>query len=90
MPDHSSVIGLAVGRFLEIVPNRRLKFTWGWEMPERRIPPGSPTVEIELLPHGTGTLLRLTHTGLPPDWVELHRQGWEKHIGMLEAVVAGI
>jgi uncharacterized protein YndB with AHSA1/START domain len=81
--------GFAVGRFLEIMPNRRLKFTWGWEMPERRIPPGSSTVEIELLPQGTGTLLRLTHTGLPPDWVELHRQGWEKHIGMLEAVVAG-
>ncbi|PZS03859.1 MAG: hypothetical protein DLM70_08470 [Chloroflexi bacterium] len=67
--------GLATGRFLEIVPEQRLKFTWGWEMPERRIPPGSSLVEIDLRPEGSGTLLRLTHTGLPPDWVELHRQG---------------
>jgi uncharacterized protein YndB with AHSA1/START domain len=81
--------GFAVGRFLEVVPERRLKFTWGWEMPEHRIPPGSSTVEIELVPEGTGTLLRLTHTGLPPDWVDEHRQGWEKHISILEVVAAG-
>ena len=58
-------------------------------MPERRIPPGSSTVEIELLPQGTGTLLRLKHTGLPPDWVELHRQGWELYIGKLEVIAVG-
>jgi uncharacterized protein YndB with AHSA1/START domain len=79
--------GFATGRFLEVVPNRRLKFTWGWEMPERGIPPGSSTVEIDLLPDGTGTLLRLMHTGLPPDWVELHRQGWDLYVGKLQSVV---
>lgn len=75
--------GFASGRFLEVVPDRLVRFTWGWEMPERRIPPGSSTVQIELQPEGDGTLLRLTHTGLPPDWVELHRQGWEMYMGRL-------
>ena len=81
--------GFAAGRFLEVVPDRRLVFTWGWEMPERRIPPGSSTVEIELLPEDNGTLLRLTHTGLPPDWVDVHREGWELYIGRLQAVAGG-
>jgi uncharacterized protein YndB with AHSA1/START domain len=78
--------GFATGRFLEIVPNRRLIFTWGWEMPERGIPPGSSRVVIELLPEGTGTLLRLTHSGLPPDWIELHRQGWDLYLGKLQII----
>jgi uncharacterized protein YndB with AHSA1/START domain len=81
--------GFAVGRFLEVVNDRRLKFTWGWEKPERQIPPGSSTVEIELLPRNGGTLLRLTHTGLPPDWVELHREGWETYIAKLEVIASG-
>lgn len=77
--------GFAVGRFLEVVHDRRLVFTWGWEMPDRPIPPGSSTVEIELLPDGTGTLLRLTHTGLPPAWVDVHRQGWDHYIDRLQS-----
>lgn len=81
--------GFATGRFVEVVPDRRLVFTWGWEIPERRIPPGSSTVEIELLPDGNGTLLRLTHSGLPPDWVELHRQGWELYLSRLQIVATG-
>lgn len=80
--------GFASGRFLEIVPNRLVMFTWGWEMPDRHIPPGSSTVRIELQPRGSGTLLRLTHTGLPPDWVDLHQQGWEMYMGRLQEVAA--
>lgn len=78
--------GFASGRFLEVVSNRLVKFSWGWEMPDRRIPPGSSMVKIELTPEGSGTLLRLTHTGLPPDWVDLHRQGWELYIGRLRDI----
>jgi hypothetical protein len=38
------------------------------------------------VPDGSGTLLRLTHTGLPPDFVDLHRQGWELYVGKLQAL----
>lgn len=49
---------------------------------------GSSTVEIELLPEGSGTLLRLTHRGLPPEFVDVHREGWELYVSRLQ-VVAG-
>ncbi|HEX8917295.1 MAG TPA: SRPBCC family protein [Chloroflexota bacterium] len=80
--------GFAAGRILEVIPNRRLVFTWGWEMSDHGVPPGSSTVRIELLPDGSGTLLRLTHTGLPPESVDLHQQGWDLYTGRLQAVAS--
>ena len=42
-PDGSTV----VGRFLELVPYRRIVFTYGWEDGRMGVPPESTTVEIE-------------------------------------------
>ncbi len=81
--------GFASGRFLEVEHNRRVSFTWGWEKPDIPIPPGASTVEIELVPQESGTLLRLTHTGLPPEWVEQHQGGWDLFMGRLADTVAG-
>lgn len=78
--------GFASGRVVEVIRDQRLIFTWGWEKSDMPVPPGSSTVEIELVPDGSGTLLRLTHTGLPPDFVDLHRQGWELYVGKLQAL----
>src|SRR5918998_1586619 len=52
--------GFASGRVLEIVPDRRIVFTWGWEAPGSPVPPGSTKVTIELIPEGRGTRIRLT------------------------------
>ena len=38
------------GQFVELVPARRIVFTYGWERPDVEIPPGSTTVEITLEP----------------------------------------
>jgi uncharacterized protein YndB with AHSA1/START domain len=54
----------ASGTVLEVVPERRLVFTWGWEEESLGVPPGSTVVEIELEPDGDGTFLRLTHRDL--------------------------
>jgi uncharacterized protein YndB with AHSA1/START domain len=81
--------GFASGSFVEIVPGRRLVFTWGWETESLGVPPGSTTVEIELEPDGDGTLLRLTHRGLPAGSVELHRHGWEHYAGRLVIAADG-
>ena len=58
--------GWASGRFLEVDPPRRIVFTWGWEIERSPLPPGASVVEVELIPQGEGTLLRLTHRDLPP------------------------
>ena len=75
---------VASGTFVEVVPNRRLVFTWGWEGEGSPVPPGSTTVVIELEPDAAGTRLRLTHSALaPPPVAEHHRLGWEQYVGRL-------
>jgi uncharacterized protein YndB with AHSA1/START domain len=84
---------VARGEFVEVDPPRRLVFTWGWEVggggPEA-VPPGSSTVEIDLIPTATGTLLRLVHSGLPDGAaVEAHGQGWTHYLGRLAVAAPG-
>ena len=81
---------VASGRFVEVVPAQRLVITWGWEGEAPPVPPGSTTVVIELEPAGTGTLLRLTHTGLASEPVaEHHREGWELYLERLRVRAEG-
>jgi uncharacterized protein YndB with AHSA1/START domain len=65
--------GSIEGTYLEIVPNRKVVFTWGGL---QGLAPGASTVEFRIEPHGAGTLLRLRHYGLPKSRIEPHRDGW--------------
>jgi uncharacterized protein YndB with AHSA1/START domain len=81
---------VASGRFVEIVPVQKLVITWGWEGEAPPVPPGSTTVVIELEPAETGTLLRLTHSGLAQQPVaEHHRDGWERYLERLRVRAEG-
>ena len=55
---------VARGEFREVVPVHRLAYSFGWEGDEE-VPPGSGLVEIDLMDRDGGTLLRMTHSGLP-------------------------
>jgi uncharacterized protein YndB with AHSA1/START domain len=61
------------GTYLEVVPNRKVVFTWGGV---EGLAPRASTVEFRLDPHDRGTLLRLRHHGLPKSRVEPNRRGW--------------
>jgi uncharacterized protein YndB with AHSA1/START domain len=76
------------GSFTELVENRRVVFTWGWEG-HPTVPPGSSTVTIELVPAGSGTIVVLTHSGLPPDEIGVHRVGWDHYLPRLRAIAQG-
>src|SRR5204862_7987117 len=52
------------GSFREVVTVHRLAYSFGWDGSEV-VPPGSSLVEIDLLEQPDGTVVRLTHTGLP-------------------------
>jgi uncharacterized protein YndB with AHSA1/START domain len=78
--------GYASGEFTEVVPDRRVVFTWGWERPDSPVSPGTSIVEIELIPDGRETIVRLTHKGLPGEARDIHRQGWENYTYRLAAV----
>ncbi len=80
---------VASGRFVELVTNRRVVFTWGWREGTFGVTPGSSTVEIDLVPDGADTLIRLTHRGLPDAAREPHSAGWELYLGRLAISAAG-
>ena len=78
---------VARGEYLEVVPNRRVVFTWGWE--GSSLPPGSSTVEVTLIPDGDGTIVRLSHMGLTDEQRVEHAKGWEHFMARLTIAVEG-
>jgi uncharacterized protein YndB with AHSA1/START domain len=81
---------VASGRFVEVVPEQRLVFTWGWEGDAPPVAPGSTTVVIELEADRDGTLVRLTHSGLePPPVADHHRDGWVRYLERLRVRAEG-
>lgn len=84
MPDGAT----ARGEFVELVPDRRVVFTWGW-IDHPGVPPGSSTVEIDIASHEQGSNVTITHRGLPADEIELHTLGWNQHLPRLAAAAEG-
>ena len=78
-----------VGEFAEIVPDRKVVFTFGWDEPGHPIPAGSTEVEITLIPDDGKTVVRLVHRGLPDDAVGDHTGGWDHYLGRLAVVATG-
>jgi uncharacterized protein YndB with AHSA1/START domain len=73
----------ARGAFREVVPVHRLAYSFGWEGDEE-VPPGSSLVEIDLIDRDGGTLLRMTHSGLPNEAQCVgHDRGWAHYLGRL-------
>jgi uncharacterized protein YndB with AHSA1/START domain len=78
------------GRYVEVDPPRRLVFTYGWERTEVQIPPGSTTVEIELVAQDDGaTLVTLVHRGLEDGAADAHRIGWGHYLNRLRRGAEG-
>jgi uncharacterized protein YndB with AHSA1/START domain len=77
------------GEYVEVSPNERVVFTWGWEGEGNPVPSGSSTVEITLVPDGATTLVRLRHHGLPGGPEDRHAEGWEHYLARLAAAAAG-
>jgi uncharacterized protein YndB with AHSA1/START domain len=77
-----------IGRFVEVVPHRRIVFTYGWEDGRLGVGPGSTTVEIDLEERDGVTTVRLVHHGLPPEAVADHERGWAYFLDILRTTVA--
>ena len=75
-----------VGAFVELVPDRRVVFTFGWDRVDVGIAPGSTTVEIDLRTRDGGTELHLVHRGLGGPMADAHRGGWSNYLARLAAV----
>jgi len=85
MPDGAR----ARGEFVELVPDEKVVFTWGW-VDHPGVPPGASTVQIAISPDAGGSMVTITHMGLPGDEVEMHRMGWEHYLPRLAASAEGL
>ena len=72
------------GVFREVVPNRKLVFTWAW----RSTPERQSLVTVEFVPEGTATALTLTHEQFADEGArDRHRHGWTAILDKLNAFV---
>lgn len=79
----------SVGEFIEIIPDERVVFTFGWDEPGHAIPAGSTQIEISLIPDGDKTRVRLVHRGLPEDAISDHSGGWDHYLERLATAAGG-
>ena len=80
---------VARGTFREVVPVHRLAYSFGWDGDEE-VPPGSGLIEIDLIERDGGTLMRMTHSGLPNASERAnHAVGWAHYLDRLAAAAAG-
>ena len=56
----------SAGEFVEVVPNEKVVFTFGWEEKDHPIPPGSTTLEITLHPEATRRACASCTAACPP------------------------
>jgi uncharacterized protein YndB with AHSA1/START domain len=78
------------GQFVELDRPRRIVFTYGWERSEVEIPPGSTTVEIDLVAQDDGaTLVTLVHRGLEDAAADAHQGGWGHYLDRLRRTAEG-
>jgi uncharacterized protein YndB with AHSA1/START domain len=70
------------GRYVEVEAPHRLVITWGHAGSER-LPPGASRVEVRFVAVDDGTLVEVTHEGLPEPEVDGFARGWPFFLGRL-------
>ena len=74
----------ALGSVLQLVPDQRIVFSWGFEGGKHGMAPGSTQVSIDLTPIPSGTLVTLRHTGIPNAQARRdHAMGWRHYLSVL-------
>ena len=76
------------GRYLEVDRPRRLVISWG-RAGSKSFPPGSSVLEVTLTAEDGGTLLAITHTGLPDGEQHRHALGWRHYLARLTRAATG-
>ena len=74
------------GTYKEVVPNRKLVFTWSWpnSTPERE-----SLVTVSIKPDGAGSLMVFTHEQFFDETArDNHAKGWNELFAQLEKVLA--
>lgn len=76
------------GEVVEVEPDRRIVFTYGYEDGAGPVPPGATTVEVTLDATPEGTLLQLTHSFEDSATRDLHVPGWRHQLAVFANLAA--
>ncbi len=79
------------GEYVVVEPPHRVVFTWGYGFfpaESNPLPPGSSTVEVDLVADGEATIVRLTHA-VPVELGDFHSMGWEHYLDRLGIAATG-
>ena len=76
------------GRYLELDRPRRLVISWG-RAGSASFPPGTSVLEVILTRHDGGTLVAITHSGLPDTERPRHALGWRHYLARLSLAATG-
>lgn len=79
---------IASGKVVEVVPDHKIVYTFGWENDDNPVKPGTSRVEITLEETDGSTLVVLTHSELAGA-VEKHGGGWEHYLARLAIAATG-
>ena len=79
---------LASGRVVEMEPERRIVFTYGYDAADGPIPPGGSRVTMTFEEAADGTLVRLRHELAEAAVRDHHVQGWRYQLALLANLVA--
>jgi len=77
------------GEFVEVTPNQRLVFTWGFDRAGHPIPAASTRVEVEFVEQGDVTVVKVRHSGIAKAEQLNTAYGWQHYLTRLGLVVAG-
>jgi uncharacterized protein YndB with AHSA1/START domain len=79
---------VASGEVVEVVPDRRIVFTYGYEDAGKPIPPGGSRVTVTLEETARGTLLLLRHELATEGVRDAHVPGWRYQLAIFANVAA--
>jgi uncharacterized protein YndB with AHSA1/START domain len=79
---------VASGEVVEVVPDRRIVFTYGYEDGGKPIPPGGSRVTVTLEEAARGTLLRLRHELATEGARDAHVPGWRYQLAVFANVAS--
>jgi uncharacterized protein YndB with AHSA1/START domain len=78
------------GTYQEVVPEKRLVYTWNWQIPEDSVGEGEHKLSVEFVDEGAGnTTLRVTQESLnDQEAIHPHHFGWDEGLEALRVHLA--
>lgn len=78
------------GEVLEVEPDERIVFTYGYDADGAPIPPGGSRVTLRLVEEPAGTRVELAHEVATAELRDAHRAGWAYHMALFANAVADV